>query len=203
MFKRIDELSGGQRTRVALARLALQEPNLLVLDEPTNHLDIASMEIIQAALKCFGGAIVFVSHDRYLVQAIATHIWAIDGGTIHVVRGGWERYLEWRAERRESRPAQESKDAPAASPLLTKKQRRRAMKQTTTLKRRLDKVEREIESAEGELEKLNRGITLAVEAGAMESLRELSREHQELSARLDTLWLEWEEVGNQWNATSS
>ena len=202
VFKRIDELSGGQRTRVALARLALQEPNLLVLDEPTNHLDIASMEIIQDALKRFGGTIVFVSHDRYLVQALATHIWAVEDGTIAVVRGGWERYLEWRAERRESLTTQKSGDAPAANPLLTKKQRRRAMKQTTTLKRRLDSVEREIEGAEEELEKLNRGITLAVEAGAMESLRELSREHQELSARLETLWQEWEEVGNQWNASS-
>ena len=203
VFKRIDELSGGQRTRVALARLALQEPNVLVLDEPTNHLDIASMEIIQAALKRFGGTIVFVSHDRYLVQALATHIWAIEDGTVNLVRGGWERYLEWRAERRESRPARKASDAAAASPLLTKNQRRRAMKQTTTLKRRLDGVERQIESAEEELEKLNRGITLAVEAGAMESLRELSREHQDLSARLETLWQEWEEVGNQWNARSS
>jgi len=202
VFKRIDELSGGQRTRVALARLALQEPNVLVLDEPTNHLDIPSMEIIQAALTRFDGTILFVSHDRYLVQAIATQIWAIEDGTIHTVRGGWEKYLEWRADRRESRVATKAGGASAVSSVLSKKQRRKAMKDTTRLKRRLDKIEREIETAEEELGKLNRGITLAAEAGAMESLRELSREHQELNGRLEQLWADWEAVGNEWNESS-
>jgi len=199
VFKRTSELSGGQRTRVVLARLALQEANVLMLDEPTNHLDISSLEIIHDALKRFDGTILLVSHDRYLVEALATHIWAIDGGAIHAVRGGWEKYLEWRAERREERAAERPAETDQARPARSKEQRRKARKDTTKLRRRLDKVEREIEAAEDELEKLNRGITLASESGAMESLRHLSREHQELSARLDKLWEQWEEVGSEWN----
>ncbi len=77
-FKNVSMLSGGERGRLALAKLALQDTNLLLLDEPTNHLDIPSQEVLQAVLDAYQGTILLVTHDRYLVDALATQIWEID-----------------------------------------------------------------------------------------------------------------------------
>ena len=89
----IGTLSGGQRSRVALARLTLQGANLLLLDEPTNHLDMASQEILEDVLRQFPGTILLVSHDRYLVQALATHIWRVAGDELRAYKGNYEEYL--------------------------------------------------------------------------------------------------------------
>ena len=77
-FKLVSMLSGGERGRLALAKLALQDTNLLLLDEPTNHLDITSQEVLQSVLDAYQGTILLVSHDRYLIDALATQIWEID-----------------------------------------------------------------------------------------------------------------------------
>ena len=98
-FKKITELSGGQRSRVVLARLMLQKANVLVMDEPTNHLDVSSQEVLQEVLSDFNGTVIFVSHDRYLIEALATHVWAIwERGIVPLV-GAWERYVQWRDEK--------------------------------------------------------------------------------------------------------
>ena len=88
VFKKISVISGGQRSRVIFAQLAAAGPNLLLLDEPTNHLDLPSREIVQEMLKDFAGTVIFISHDRYLIEAIATNIWALDGGELHSLGGG-------------------------------------------------------------------------------------------------------------------
>jgi ATP-binding cassette subfamily F protein 3 len=87
VFKTVDMLSGGERGRLALAKLALQDTNLLLLDEPTNHLDIPSQEILEAVLDDYAGTILLVTHDRYLVDAIATQIWEIAPQTSEVPAG--------------------------------------------------------------------------------------------------------------------
>lgn len=84
VFKRVGDLSGGERARLALAMLALHGANLLLLDEPTNHLDIQAQEALQDVLQAFEGTIILVSHDRYLVDALATHVWHIEGAAITV-----------------------------------------------------------------------------------------------------------------------
>src|SRR5574342_873649 len=78
VFKTVSMLSGGERGRLALAKLALQDTNLLLLDEPTNHLDIPAQEVLQSVLDAYQGTILLVTHDRYLVDALATQIWEID-----------------------------------------------------------------------------------------------------------------------------
>ncbi|MDQ1301033.1 MAG: ATP-binding cassette, subfamily er 3, partial [Chloroflexota bacterium] len=103
VFRQISTLSGGQRSRVALARLTLQGANFLLLDEPTNHLDLASQEELEEMLGRFPGAILLVSHDRYLVQALATHIWRVDGAELRVYKGNYEEYLRQRAAEAEAR----------------------------------------------------------------------------------------------------
>ena len=103
VFKKVAVLSGGERGRVALAKLALQGANLLLLDEPTNHLDIPSQEILEAVLADFPGTILLVSHDRYLIDALATQVWAVDEGTLEVFQGSWSEYAAWREAKEEGR----------------------------------------------------------------------------------------------------
>ncbi len=93
-FKRVDDLSGGERGRLALAVLSLQGANFLVLDEPTNHLDILAQEMLQAVLEAFEGTILLVTHDRYLVDRLATEVWAIDAGRLDVYPFGYDEYRE-------------------------------------------------------------------------------------------------------------
>jgi ATP-binding cassette subfamily F protein 3 len=98
-FKTVGILSGGEKSRVALAKLILDEPNVLVLDEPTNHLDIASRDALQAVLSTFPGTIIFVSHDRYLIDRIAEQIWALEDGTLVRYDGNYSDYADGRAAR--------------------------------------------------------------------------------------------------------
>ena len=97
-FKTVSMLSGGERGRLALAKLALQDTNLLLLDEPTNHLDIPSQEVLQSVLDGYQGTILLVTHDRYLVDALATQIWEIDpeGSHLAVFRGTYSQLKEER-----------------------------------------------------------------------------------------------------------
>jgi ATP-binding cassette subfamily F protein 3 len=97
VYRTIDTLSGGQRSRVALARLTLQGANFLLLDEPTNHLDLTSQEILENVLRQFPGTLLLVSHDRYLVQALATHVWRVADDELRVYKGNYEEYLRQRA----------------------------------------------------------------------------------------------------------
>ena len=119
VFKRIGVLSGGERNRYALARMLLQPPNFLLLDEPTNHLDLRAKDVLLEALRKFTGTVVFVSHDRYFIDKLATRIFQIEGGELYDYPGNYEDYL-WQKERREAgelaspgelQPAQETADA--------------------------------------------------------------------------------------------
>jgi ATP-binding cassette, subfamily F, member 3 len=97
VFKRIRVLSGGERNRYALARMLLQPSNLLLLDEPTNHLDLRAKDVLLEALENYSGTVVFVSHDRYFIDKLATRVFEIGSGDVHVFPGNYEDYL-WRKE---------------------------------------------------------------------------------------------------------
>ncbi|MCP4426543.1 MAG: ATP-binding cassette domain-containing protein [Chloroflexi bacterium] len=97
VFKRVSALSGGERGRLALALLALGGANFLLLDEPTNHLDIPSQEVLQSVLEGFDGTILLVSHDRYLVDRLASQVWELEDGRLHIFEGGYNDYLIARA----------------------------------------------------------------------------------------------------------
>ena len=94
VYKRIEDLSGGERGRVALAKLMLSDANFLILDEPTNHLDITSKEILEDALKSYTGTVLFVSHDRYFINQTATRILELTGETVVNYIGNYDYYLE-------------------------------------------------------------------------------------------------------------
>ena len=96
VFKEISVLSGGERSRVVLAKLLLSSANFLILDEPTNHLDIYSKEVLEEALRSFPGTILFISHDRYFINTLATKIVELGATSTHVYLGNYDHYLEKR-----------------------------------------------------------------------------------------------------------
>ena len=202
-FKPVGRLSGGQQSRVALARLVVQGASVLALDEPTNHLDIPSAEVIQNVLCDFDGAVLFVSHDRYLVQAVATHIWAIDGGEVRSILGGWEAYLGWREERRSEAGGAAVDDEKAARIRVYEQRKavdreaRRQANQLARLKARHEAIETEIQALEADLARRLAEVSAAGEAGDMARVASLGREYEERQQRLLALWAEWEQVGRQ------
>ena len=93
VFKQVSMLSGGERGKLALAILALNGANFLLLDEPTNHLDIPAQEVLQEVLEQFDGTILLVSHDRYLIDRLATQIWHLEDGVLRIFKGNYQEFL--------------------------------------------------------------------------------------------------------------
>src|SRR2546428_4318439 len=113
VYRKVGTMSGGERTRLGLARLIWSGPNLIFLDEPTNHLDIASRESLEAALKAYDGTLIVVSHDRYFLDAVATQILWLDAGEARAYRGTFSDPREKRAS--EARRVARGAPAPAAA----------------------------------------------------------------------------------------
>ena len=108
MFKRVGDLSGGERGRLSLAKLMLSEANFLILDEPTNHLDIVSREILEAALNRYEGTVLFVSHDRYFINKTATRILNLTGKQVRNYIGNYDYFLEKRETEKQAEPVPEN-----------------------------------------------------------------------------------------------
>ncbi len=201
VFKKVSMLSGGERGRLALSILALKGANFLLLDEPTNHLDIASQETLQAALAGFDGTILMVTHDRYLVDRLATQVWALRNGRLRVHHGSYQAYLAVRE--RETAVAKQAKAeanaaAKAASafqnnqnkPQLSKNERRRRALQ-------LDKVEKEIAKKEERLTTLSDALQKATEAQFFDKIQNLSVDYAEAEAALEALMAQWETLADE------
>jgi ATP-binding cassette subfamily F protein 3 len=198
--KPVGALSGGERGRLALARLALRGANLLLLDEPTNHLDIPSQEILEAVLANFQGTILLVSHDRYLIRRLATQIWALDvprrpadGKTQLIVYEG--PYSDYISERDGNAVAQEQ--APAKKPSPKSKRQASAEDRQNVLspyhrKKRLVLVEGEINRLEVELVNLSGALEAASAAGDVDKVARLGEAYSQAESDLETLILEWE-----------
>jgi ATP-binding cassette subfamily F protein 3 len=191
-FKPVSALSGGERGRLALARLALQGANLLLLDEPTNHLDLAAQEALQTILAGFGGTILLVSHDRYLIDALATQIWEVlpEAGTLRLFDGGYSEYKAHLA-------AQEAAVKPAASarPEPEERPRQRTGMNNNNERRRLQRMqqlEHEIEDTEARIAALERALE-SPPADPGEVAR-LGQEYQRLHAELDGRIAAWGEL---------
>jgi ATP-binding cassette subfamily F protein 3 len=201
VFRQIRTLSGGQRSRVALARLTLQGANFLLLDEPTNHLDLASQEVLEDVLNQFPGTVLLVSHDRYLVQALATHIWRVDGDELRVYKGNYEEYLRLRAVEAEAKIKAEVEVKAEARERGTEQDRerireeRRQRKAAEKLAEQAAMLEAQIHNLEAELSALGGQIEAASAAGDVGQIQRLGVTYQNTEAELHRVMAEWAEMG--------
>ncbi len=199
VFKRIGDLSGGERGRVSLAKLMLSEANFLILDEPTNHLDITSKEILENALSHYGGTILYVSHDRYFINRTATRILDLTNNQLLNYIGNYDYYLEKHDDMMaahvysrivpdtfsESRPSEEKLDWKAQ-----KEEQARIRKRQNDLK----KVEEEIhalETRDGEIDALLCEEEIFTDVA---KLMELNQEKEAIAGKLESLYKKWEEL---------
>jgi len=197
VYKQISDLSGGEQVRVALAKLTLSGPNFLVLDEPTNQLDISSQEIMEAVLLDFVGTILFVSHDRYLIDALATQVWVIEDGELRVYKGDYQEYLVRRArEQEEERERTARAEAARRQEAARSAERlRRQERQATARGPTLEEIEDQIHELEGRLHQLGIELTEASAAQEFDRVRDLGVEYKRVEAELEELMAEWTALG--------
>jgi ATP-binding cassette, subfamily F, member 3 len=191
VFRPISTLSGGERGRVALAKLALSGANFLMLDEPTNHLDIDSQEILQAVLDNFSGTILLVSHDRYLIDALATQIWAVQPGKLTVYKGTYQEYV---AAREKEKAAANTPAAPKANNQApsAKSQPKKNGLNEHQLKKQIAEIEAHIHHLETRLETLTSEIEQASAQGNAAKVRELGEAYTQAEADLEKAMENWE-----------
>ncbi|MDD2695643.1 MAG: ABC-F family ATP-binding cassette domain-containing protein, partial [Anaerolineales bacterium] len=146
VYKRVSTLSGGERGRLALAKLSLSQANLLLLDEPTNHLDIPSQEQLQEVLSEYPGTILLVSHDRYLIDALATQIWEIEQANLRIFAGGYSAYRAYL----ETQKAEQASQTKAPAPASTQRPARLSVEEKHR-RNRLADVEKRIASLEEQI----------------------------------------------------
>jgi ATP-binding cassette subfamily F protein 3 len=192
VYNLVATLSGGEQARLALALLSLQGANFLLLDEPTNHLDLPAQETLQSALELFDGTILLVSHDRYLINRLATQIWDLRDGRLKVYKGGYQNYLEKRdTEMQIARNGKiEAETAPhgrteQAEKELSKNQQR-------LLAQRLEALEDEIHEKELQLAEVSEALQEASHRQELDEIRRLSEAYAETEAQLTDLLASWE-----------
>ncbi len=193
VFKRIGDLSGGERGRVSLAKLMLSEANFLILDEPTNHLDIVSKEILEQALNRYTGTVLYVSHDRYFINTTATRILDLTEKTLVNYIGNYDYYLEKR-DLLTPATAEAPSSAPETSSLGKRHWKQQKEEQARARKRENDlkKTEEEIFTLETREQEIDGLLTLEEVYTDVSRCMELHREKEELAGRLDALYEQWE-----------
>ena len=197
VFKRIGDLSGGERGRVSLAKLMLSEANFLILDEPTNHLDITSKEILEQALLNYTGTVLYVSHDRYFINKTATRILDLTGQTLINYIGNYDYYLEKKEHLTSLHvaAASEAERAPAESDTkLDWKQQKEEQARLRKRQNAFKKVEEEILALETRNEEIDSQLAEESVYSDVAKLMEFNREKEEIAARLETLYAQWEEL---------
>ena len=199
VFSQVATLSGGERGRLALAKLALSDANLLMLDEPTNHLDLATQEVLQDVLAHYPGTIMLVSHDRYLIDALATQIWELDieSASLQVFKGAYSEFRQFKEGRLQPRETEdfpltsEPGDEPAAIPAkagLSRNQRQQIEKKLAALEQKIHAAEVEKASCEAHLSK---------PSADLRKLEKVTENYQTVTIELEKLLGEWESLAEQ------
>jgi ATP-binding cassette, subfamily F, member 3 len=189
---------------VALAQLTLMGGNLLVLDEPTNHLDIGAREALETVLNEYNGSILFVSHDRYFIDAVADTIWMVDNGSIEKFDGTYSEYVAWKesvvhspspvASSQQQRPVKAEQLAANHGPATTANGQRTTDKQDRKRQRKLAALEDEIAMLEAELNKLTGEMTAASMEGDGKRVKSLEMQYGDIQEMLSARYDEWASV---------
>ena len=194
--KSVGMLSGGEKARLLLAKLSMENNNFLILDEPTNHLDIDSKEVLENALIDFDGTLLFVSHDRYFINRVATHVLELseNGSTLYL--GDYDYYVEKKAEVEmiQSEEASTSNQAKETSPVNDYQAQKESQKEVRKLMRQIENLEAEIEELESQSQAISERM---LETNDADKLMELQAELDKISHRQEEAMLEWEELSEQ------
>ncbi|MBR2483407.1 MAG: ABC-F family ATP-binding cassette domain-containing protein [Oscillospiraceae bacterium] len=184
VFKSVEVLSGGEKSRLKLCMLMDEEVNFLILDEPTNHLDIASREWIEEAVEAYDGTLLFVSHDRYFINRFATRIWELSGGEIHDYPMNFAAYRQVKAQEESQKTVEKEPEK--------KPEKKQNVKKNPSAKRLLTICERDIAKMEERIANLDAEMEVhACDAG---KLNELYAEKQKAEEELMALMERWEEL---------
>ena len=202
--KQISVLSGGEKARIALAKLLVQPSNLLFMDEPTNHLDIVSREILIDALTDYKGTVCFITHDRSLIHQVANKIISIDQGIIYEHPGNYASYLLNNQQRDSNTLTIENTATTETGNSQSQKpsnehyyQRKDLQRKLRSLETKVKNIEEILEIHETNLKDLETQLSNATLQNNLEELALLGKNHKESQIQLDTLWQEWEKLSFQ------
>ena len=200
VFKRVSDLSGGEKGRLSLAKLMLSEANLIILDEPTNHLDMASKEILENAINNYTGTVLYVSHDRYFINQTASRILELTNTKLINYLGNYDYYEEKKEELTATFAPKEEK-ANAEKTTSSNKQdyleRKAEAARIRKLKNDISKVEEKIKKYEDRLNELDEMVADPSVSTNSAKLNEIGKEQNEISDKLDKLMEEWEILSDQ------
>ena len=209
VYKRIEDLSGGERGRVALAKLMLSDANFLILDEPTNHLDITSKEILEEALKSYTGTVLFVSHDRYFINQTATRILELTGETVVNYIGNYDYYLEKHdqmmslyVKKPEAKKAFDETPVRETAQKVDWQTQKAEQARIRKIENSLKKTEERISELEGKIAEIDEECAKPEVAVNSVKLGELTKQQSEYREELDRQYEMWEELSLQLADTS-
>lgn len=191
VFKKISDLSGGERGRVSLAKLMLSNANFLILDEPTNHLDIMSKEILESALNRYTGTVLYVSHDRYFINKTASRIIELSANTVTNYIGNYDYYLE----KRDILAPKEIKQVSSEKNTAVKDDWKAQKEEQAKLRKRqndIAKIEKSIEQLEKDNSELDEQLALPEVYSDVKQLMKLNEKKQEIEKKLEKLYEDWE-----------
>lgn len=199
VFKKVSTLSGGERGRLALAKLSLSDANMLLLDEPTNHLDLPTQEVLESVLSDFPGTILLVSHDRYLIDSLASQVWGVDpaGKTLHVFKGSYTQYKAHQIKLQEAQAAKEgvgssSRAEPSKPGPKSPEKKMLSSYQRRKLRERQAEIETEVEALESQQEELSARLENPPEDSG--EVWQLGEKYVALQEQIDSLMGEWSEL---------
>lgn len=189
IFEQVKSLSGGERGRLALARLLITEPNVLILDEPTTHLDIPSREALETMLQDFDGSVIFVSHDRHLISLLANNLWFVDDGRIHEFEGTYDDWLE---SNRKNTFSNQKIDQKIELPVKkSSKKKAPQNKKSKSVKPPSIDISESIEALENEIKQIEQKLDEASNSGDLDLIIDLGEKHASLTSKMEKALSSW------------
>jgi ATP-binding cassette subfamily F protein 3 len=211
VYKKVEVLSGGEKSRLSIARMLIRPANFLLMDEPTNHLDINSREMLTDALEAYHGTLCFITHDRTVIQEIANKIIEIRDGTVSVFQGRYDEYLDWKegtagGAASEVKPKKVAATVYGLSPREIQRQRKAAegelrnryFRECSPLKRRISEIETDLARMEEEFRELEEYFATPESYGDAAEITARTKRHHELKVIISQLTEEWAQVSTEY-----